>query len=85
MNLSLRPEIQRFIDEQVKAGRYPTPEALVEAAVVELRDIDDAELDDATIAAINEAEDQVDRGEGVDLDTFRTRMNQLFSGACRRP
>jgi Arc/MetJ-type ribon-helix-helix transcriptional regulator len=80
MNLSLRPDIQRFIDEQVKAGRFPTPEALVEAAVTDMRETDDAELDDATIAAINEAEGQADRGEGVDLDTFRARMNQRFTG-----
>jgi antitoxin ParD1/3/4 len=80
MNLSLRPEIQRFIDEQVKTGRYPTPEAVVEAAVADMRDIGDEELDDATIAAINEGEAQADRGEGVDLDTFRARMNQRFTG-----
>jgi Arc/MetJ-type ribon-helix-helix transcriptional regulator len=80
MNLSLRPEIQRFIDEQVTAGRYPTPEALVEAAIADMRAIDEAELDEATIAAINEAEAQADRGEGVDLDTFRARMNQRFTG-----
>lgn len=79
MNLSLRPEIQRFIDEQVKAGRYPTPEAVVEAAVADMRDIEDLELDGATIAAINEAEDQADRGEGVDLDTFRASMNKRFT------
>jgi putative addiction module CopG family antidote len=80
MNLSLRPEIQHFIDEQVKAGRYPTPEALVEAAIAEMQETDDADLDEATIAAINEAEEQADRGEGVDLDTFRARMNQRFTG-----
>jgi Arc/MetJ-type ribon-helix-helix transcriptional regulator len=79
MNLSLRPEIQRFIDDQVKAGRFPTPEALVEAAVADMRDID--ELDDATVAAINEAEGQADRGEGVDLDTFRAEMTRRFTGA----
>jgi Arc/MetJ-type ribon-helix-helix transcriptional regulator len=81
MNLSLRPEIQRFIDEQVKAGRFPTPEALIEAAVADMRDTDDAELDDATVAAINEAEDQADRGEGMDLDTFRSQMKRRFTGA----
>jgi Arc/MetJ-type ribon-helix-helix transcriptional regulator len=80
MHLSLRPDIQRFIDEQVKAGRYPTPEALVEAAVTDLKETEDAELDDATIAAINEAEEQADRGEGVDLDTFRAQMNKRFTG-----
>jgi hypothetical protein len=41
----------------------------------------DLELEDASIAAINEGEDQADRGEGVDLDTFRATMNKRFTGA----
>jgi Arc/MetJ-type ribon-helix-helix transcriptional regulator len=79
MQLALRPEIQRFIDEQVKSGRFPTPEALVEAAIVEMRNADD--LDDETIAAINEAEEQADRGEGTDLDVFRAQIAKRFHRA----
>ena len=81
MHLSLRPEIQRFIEEQVMAGRFPSPEALVEAAVADMQYTDESDLDDATIAAINEAEGQGDRGEGIDLDTFRERMQKRFNGA----
>jgi Arc/MetJ-type ribon-helix-helix transcriptional regulator len=81
MHLSLRPEIQRFIEEQVMAGRFPSPEALVEAAVADMQYTDESDLDDATIAAINEAEEQGDRGEGIDLDTFRERMQKRFNGA----
>jgi Arc/MetJ-type ribon-helix-helix transcriptional regulator len=81
MNLSLRPEIQRFIDEQVKAGRFATPEAVVEAAITELRFSSDEELDEQSIAAINEAEAQADRGEGIELDAFRAKMNQRLTGA----
>jgi len=77
MTLSLRPEFQKFIDEQVKAGLYPTPEAVVEAALADMQHPDD--LDDETIAAINEAEAQADRGEGIDFDTFRAEM---LSGRC---
>jgi Arc/MetJ-type ribon-helix-helix transcriptional regulator len=36
MNLTLSPEIERRIAEQIRLGRFPTPEAVVEAAVVEL-------------------------------------------------
>jgi len=80
MKLSLAPETQRFIDEQVRSGRYPTAEALVEAAVADFRDNYDAPVDDATTAAINEAEDQADRGEGTDLETFRAKMNERIAG-----
>ena len=53
MTLSLSRDIQQFLDEQVKAGHFPSPEAVVEAAIIEMRRADD-ELDDQTIAAINE-------------------------------
>jgi putative addiction module CopG family antidote len=36
MNLSLNPEIQKFIDERVKSGAYATPEDVVAAALLTL-------------------------------------------------
>ena len=79
MNLVFRPDIQRFIDDQVKSGRFPTPEAVIEAAVDDMRSTDEAELDDETVAAINEAEAQADRGEGEELDAFRARILGSFN------
>jgi Arc/MetJ-type ribon-helix-helix transcriptional regulator len=72
MNLTLRPTTQQFIDEQVKNGQFPSPEAVVEAAIAEMQAHDD--LDESTIAAINEAEAQADRGEGLELDAFRAEF-----------
>ncbi|HUO07621.1 MAG TPA: hypothetical protein VM008_04925 [Phycisphaerae bacterium] len=77
MNFSLRPETQRFIDEQIKTGRFPSPEAVIEAAVAEMRDLD-AELDDAAVDAINDAEEQADRGEGMELNAFRAHIAKRF-------
>ena len=65
---SLRPEVQRFIDEQVKSGRFPTPEAVVEAAILDWQDLAGFDLDDETAAAINEA-----------LDAFRAHISKRFS------
>jgi Arc/MetJ-type ribon-helix-helix transcriptional regulator len=80
MQISLkRPDLERFIDEQVKTGRNPSPEAVVEAAIADFRDNSSAELDDDTIAAINEAEEQADRGEGMELDAFRDHMNKRMT------
>jgi len=79
MNLALRPDIQRFIDEQVKSGRFPSPESVVEAAVAEMREDQHVDLDDATIDAINEAEAQADRGEGEEFDSFRERMRKKMN------
>ena len=77
MQISLeKPDLQRFVQEQVRAGHYPSVEAVVEAAIAELRDLQAEALDDETIDAINEAEAQADRGEGVDLDTFPARLRE---------
>lgn len=80
MILSLRPEIQRYIDDQVKSGRFPTPEAVIEHAILEAREAEVCEIDDETAAAINEAEEQADRGEGMDLDAFRAHISKRFTG-----
>jgi Arc/MetJ-type ribon-helix-helix transcriptional regulator len=79
MNLSLAPDIRRFINDQVRAGRFATPEAVVEAAIVNMRDTNDAELDDQTIAAINEGEEQGDRGEGIELAAFREQWKKKLN------
>ena len=35
MNVDLRkPEIEQYVDEQVRAGNFPTPEAVVEDALL---------------------------------------------------
>ncbi|MDB5353840.1 MAG: putative addiction module antidote protein family [Phycisphaerales bacterium] len=36
MSLQLKPELQKFIDDQVKAGRYDSPEEVVEAGIATL-------------------------------------------------
>ena len=56
-----KPELEAFIEQQVKAGRYPTRDAAIEAAVERMMH-EDAELDEDTLAAIDLAEDQIDQG-----------------------
>ena len=41
----------------------------------------DFDLDDETIAAINEGEAQADQGLGEDLDSFRARLAERLSVA----
>ena len=70
MNVALKPELAKFVTEQVKAGRYESPEDVVAAAVSRLRQDDGAdgfapgELD----ALLAEAEAEFRRGEGIDVD-----------------
>jgi Arc/MetJ-type ribon-helix-helix transcriptional regulator len=76
-----RPELEKFIDDQVKAGYFPSPEAAVEAAVEHMMlDQGVDELDDETAAAINRAEEQIERGEGIDFRQFAAAMREKFAG-----
>ncbi|HEX4125648.1 MAG TPA: hypothetical protein VHY37_13045 [Tepidisphaeraceae bacterium] len=79
MKLALTQETQRRIAEQVRLGRFPTPEAVIEAAIVELTErAADEMMDAADIAAINEAEAQIDRGEGIELPALRAELSKRF-------
>lgn len=79
MTLSLDPELQKFIDEQIKAGHFSSPEEVIEAGLSSLM-MQEPELDDATIAAIDEAEAQHERGEGIPLDEAFDRLRKKYSG-----
>jgi Arc/MetJ-type ribon-helix-helix transcriptional regulator len=75
-----RPELEKFIDEQVRAGHFPTPDAAIEAAVESMMfESEPDELDDETAAAINRAEMQIERGEGIDFNQFAAEMRKKFS------
>ena len=73
MQVSLSPEDQKYLEEQVKAGRYGSVEEFLTAAVAQLRQADQfgdfspGELDQL----IAEAETEFDRGEGVSLEAVR--------------
>ncbi len=79
MNLTLSPEIEERIADQVRSGRYPTPEAVVEAAVAGLTEgAFDRSLDAEDVDALNEAEAQIDRGEGMTLDALRAELSKAW-------
>jgi len=75
-----KPELAKFIDDQVKAGRFPSAQAAVEAAVEQMMfDEEFDEIDDETAAAINRAEEQIARGEGIDFKQFAAEMRRKFA------
>jgi Arc/MetJ-type ribon-helix-helix transcriptional regulator len=78
MQFNLKPETQKFIDEQVSAGRFRTSDELVDDAVSRLMSEDEFELDDETVAAIDRAEEEFARGEWVDFDAFALEMRKQY-------
>lgn len=77
MHLQIKQELEKFIDEQVRSGRFPTRAAAIEAAIKQMMlDREAADLDDETAAAINRAEEQIDRGEGIEFEKFAAKMRE---------
>jgi putative addiction module CopG family antidote len=77
MQISLRPELAKFIDDQVKTGRYGTADDAVNAAIAKVQ-MDEQllakDLDDDDVAAIEEGLSQLNRGEGRSLDSLRAEF-----------
>ena len=74
-----KPALERFIADQVEAGRFPSAEAAVEAAVERMMRDETDELDEETVDALNRAVEQIDRGEGIDFDRFAAEMRKKFN------
>jgi Arc/MetJ-type ribon-helix-helix transcriptional regulator len=81
MQVELRkPELEQFIADQVRKGRFPSTTAAIEAAVEQMMlDQEIPELDDATIAAINRADEELERGEGMDFNDFAAKMRKKMA------
>ena len=79
--LLTKPELEEFVAEQVNAGHFASPEAVIEAGLARLMlDPDSDELDEETLAAIEEGNAQIERGEGIDFDQFAAEMRRKYSG-----
>ncbi len=81
MNITLSPELQKFVEERVKAGEFQSPAQVVEAGLARLMlDPPPDELDEDILAAIERAEAQLDRGEGIPLKEAFDRLRKKHLG-----
>ena len=81
MDVPLRPELERFIDEQVKAGHFCSAAEVVEAGLARLMlDPEPDALDAGDRAAIEESEQQLARGEDLDWQGVRARLRSKYLG-----
>ena len=82
MVVSLMPELQKLVDERVKAGLFPSAEALVNAAVLQVVGDDDLEAGEMEkLLAVGDA--QAREGRLVDGDEAFARL-KAKSDARRR-
>jgi putative addiction module CopG family antidote len=86
MKLSLPLPIQALIDEQVKSGRYASPEDVVAAAVLMLeqqKKLDEfatGELD----ALLAEGERDIERGDVLDIDKAFEALKRISNTRRQR-
>jgi putative addiction module CopG family antidote len=83
MNLSLDPEVWKFIEERVRAGQYATAEDVVREAIARLRSDEELaaeELDDETLAALAESDAQYERGEVRDWKDVSAELRAKYLG-----
>jgi Arc/MetJ-type ribon-helix-helix transcriptional regulator len=81
MPISLQPETQLLIEDRMKRGGFSSPDDVVRAAIETLDSCDADELDDATLAAIDRAEAEYARGEGVPVDKAFAELRRKHFGS----
>ena len=81
MNVALTPELERFVQDQVQSGRFASPEEVLEAGLARLM-LDPApdELDEEDLAAIQESEEQIARGEDMDWNEASAILRRKYLG-----
>ena len=87
MNVSLTPELEQFVAEKVKTGRYNSASEVIREALrlleerEELRNLQKQELR----KKIAEGLDQLDRGEGIPGDEVFAELDAELETLEQRP
>ena len=87
MNISLHPDLQKFIDDQLAAGHYESADALINTALARLQSENHSADDLAELRAeIEVAIAQADRGELEDWDIhdIRAEGQRLLSESRKK-
>jgi Arc/MetJ-type ribon-helix-helix transcriptional regulator len=76
MEINLSPETQKLVEERMHQFGYSTPDEAIRIAL-ELMD-QPMEADAETLAAIQEGEAQLDRGEGRPWEDVKAELKARF-------
>jgi putative addiction module CopG family antidote len=81
MDVTLRPELQRFINDQVKTGRFSSASEALEAGVARLMlDPQPDVLDARDLADLRTSLDQLKRDETLDAADVHQRLRKKYLG-----
>lgn len=79
MNTPLKPEIEEFIDEQVRTGRFASPADVIEAGIARLM-LDPEPLTDEDRAAVARSEAAIAAGEVYDFRSVAAELRKKYLG-----
>ncbi len=79
MNIQLtKPALAKFVDDEVRSGHFSSAAEVIEAGLARLMlDPEPQDLDAETLAAIERAEAQFDRGEGIPVEEAFERLRRM--------
>jgi Arc/MetJ-type ribon-helix-helix transcriptional regulator len=81
MHVQLNPELEKFVDDQVREGNFRSREDVVEAGLARLMlDPEPDELDARDIAELTESLGQMRRGEVVAWKDLSARLRRKYLG-----
>src|SRR5258708_30043703 len=72
MNITLRPDLEQRVREEIARGDYDDSDALVQEAVRRLIEENEGDLASLRIR-LREADAEIDRGEGLEFDEDTTK------------
>lgn len=82
MNVTLRPELERFVEERIRAGQFENPDDAINAALTTLREQETLTADDVAELRreIAIGIEQLDRGESApwDAEALKERVRHKF-------
>jgi antitoxin ParD1/3/4 len=87
MNISLTPELAKFVEKEVESGLYQTASEVVRAGLRRLKEDQGTRLPRApkTLeeleARLLQSIDQLDRGKGTDGEEMIRRLRKRIKGA----
>lgn len=78
MDISLRPETRKLLEERLSAGKFGSADDLVVAALKAYDEIES--LDESALDAIDQAEEHIERRETQDWRDVRQQVQSKFLG-----
>jgi putative addiction module CopG family antidote len=79
IQIILDPEQEKFIDAEVRSGRFDSAEHVVAEALSRLMQEPEEEIDEETYAALRRSDEQIARGEGRRWEDIREEIRSKYT------